>query len=93
MLIHNPPDHDQDPIVNFGAMLMFHYAILVVVFVLLKMYPITHIPKHCMYQIMHIPKHLNILKHFIEIIIYKNNMYQCVPHDGAFIFLLGRRLK
>ena len=49
--------------------------------------------RHCMYQIMHIPKHLNILKHFIQIFIYKNNMYQCVPQDDAFIFLLGRRLK
>ena len=43
--------------------------------------------------IMHTRKHVNILKHFIHNIIYKNNMYQCVPQDGAFIFLLGRRLK
>ena len=52
-----------------------------------------NIQKTCMYQIMHIPKHLNILKQFIKIFINKNNMYQCVPQDGAFIFLLGQRLK
>ena len=33
--------------------------------------------KYCIYQIMDIPKHLNILKHFIQIFIYKNNnMYR-----------------
>ena len=57
------------------------------------MYVPKDMQKTCMYQIMHTRKHLNILKHFIQNIIYKNNMYQCVPQDdGAFIFLLGRRL-
>ena len=60
---------------------------------LLDMYAPKDMQKTCMYQIMHTLKHLNILKHFIQNIIYKNNMYQCVPQDGAFIFLLGRRLK
>ena len=59
----------------------------------LDMYVPKEMQKTCMYQIMYIQKHLNILKHFIQNFIYKNNMYQCVPQDGAFIFLLGRRLK
>ena len=59
----------------------------------LDMYVPKDMQKTCMYQIMRIQKHLNILKHFIQNFIYKNNMYQCVPQDGAFIFLLARRLK
>ena len=57
----------------------------------LYMYVPKGMQKTCMYQIMHIPKQFNILTQFIQIFIYTNNMYQCVPQDGAFIFLLGRR--
>ena len=51
------------------------------------MYVPKGMQKTCMYQIMHIPKQFNILTQFIQIFIYTNNMYQCVPQDDAYLML------